>query len=69
MPHAVKDRADGAGVGLTCPHCGYTAETRAEADRHAAGLDRKRLHCPHQNIEDIKAAQRKQTVDFRRVAW
>lgn len=44
-----------------CPHCGYVPSLLADAQRHAAGLDRHHLECSHQDIEVLKAAQTPRT--------
>jgi hypothetical protein len=52
-----------------CPHCGYLPLSKADAELHAAGLDRKRLSCPASDLHAIKASQRARSIDFARVAW
>jgi hypothetical protein len=41
-----------------CAYCGYRAKTKAEHERHEAGLDSKWLECPHQDIDAIKLREK-----------
>lgn len=44
----------------TCSYCGWEAKNRRDHERHAAGLDRKRLECPLQDIDAIKLQEQAQ---------
>lgn len=44
------------GEDFRCPACGAWIPERDRAD-HERGVDTKRLECPHQDLEEIAAAQ------------
>ena len=51
-----------------CVTCGEVIPIR-ERDRHAAGLDPRRLHCPHQDLAEIVEAERAESRRFRGYVW
>jgi hypothetical protein len=55
-----------------CEYCGFLPRTKREAELHEAGLDHKRLECPHQDVDAIKLREKNikaRGMDIGKVAW
>lgn len=51
-----------------CPYCCELIPLDA-VERHSAGIDARRLACPHQDISEIRESERPAPGDWGRRVW